>query len=342
VRRPTLEHEVRRRVAALPAVRLLGRHDVVGLVIDRPGQEVVGVRVIGRDDGSAEQELCSDLVVVATGRGSRLPVWLEQLGYPRPPRRQVAVGVGYASREVRLAPGALGDDVVALSGPTPARPRGGGLSLVEGGRCLVTLMGMLGDHPPTDPVAFTRWAGDLALEDIGLALDDAEPLADPVAHRHPTSVWHRYDATAMPSGLVVVGDAVCALNPIYGQGMTVAALQAKELGNQLAAGPFRPSRFQRRAARLAGVAWALSTGGDLAFPEVEGPRTPATWALGHYVGLVQAGAARDPALGQAFLRVTSMVDPPSALFRPAALVRAARHLGPVLGAPTTAPQATVP
>ncbi len=313
----------------------------MGLVTDRPGHEVVAVRVIGRDDGSAEQELWCDLVVVATGRGSRLPVWLEQLGYPRPPRRQLTVGVGYASREVRLAPGALGDDLVALSGPTPARPRGGGLSLVEGGRCLVTLMGMLGDHPPTDPVTFTRWARDLALEDIGRALRDAEPLADPVAHRHPTSVWHRYDSTPMPGGLVAVGDAVCTLNPIYGQGMTVAALQAMELRRQLGTGPLRPRRFQGHAARLAGVAWALSTGGDLAFPEVEGPRTAATRALGRYVGLVQAGAAHDPALGRAFLRVTSLVDPPSALFRPAVVARAARHRGSRPGVPATAPPATV-
>jgi 2-polyprenyl-6-methoxyphenol hydroxylase-like FAD-dependent oxidoreductase len=326
VSRPTLEAALRRRVLALPHMRLLGGHDVVGLIGD--GRRVRGARVIGRADGSADEELPADLVVDATGRGSRLPIWLESLGHPRPPQERVAIGVGYASRRYRLTPDALGDDLVAISAPSPQHRRGAGLAMIEGGVCLVTLMGILGDHPPTDPERYAGFAADLALQDIPQALQDAEPLDAPVAYHYPTSIRRRYDRlTRFPDGLAVLGDAVCTLNPIYGQGITVAALEAVTLRRHLATGrALRPRVYLRDIGRIAGVAWAMSLGADLSFPEVEGPRTPASRLLGRYVARLQAGAAHDPRLGRAFLRVVSMVDPPAALFRPSVLVPAmTRH-----------------
>ena len=280
--------------------------------------------MIGRADGSAEEWLEADLVVDATGRGSRLPSWLEAAGYPSPQRERVVVRVGYASRQYRLAPGALGGDLVLLSAPTPDRPRGGALSVIEGDRCMVTLMGVLGDHPPTDPPGFERFAGDLALGDVREVLDGAEPLDEPVGYRYPASVRTRYDRlTRFPEGLVVLGDAVCSLNPIYGQGMTVAALEAVALRRHLAdGGPPRSRQYRRDVGRISGLAWDLATNADLSFPEVVGRRTPASRALGRFVARVQAGAAQDARLGTAFLRVTSMVDPPQALLRPATLARA--------------------
>ena len=324
VSRPTLEAVVRRRVLALPGVRVLGGRDVVGLTASRDRRRVVGARVIGRADGSAEEQLPGDLVVNATGRGSRLPSWLEALGCPPPQQERVDIGVGYASRRYRLPPGALGNDLVLLSAPTPGRPRGGGLSLIEGDQCLVTLMGVLGDHPPTDPDGFERFAADLALPDVREVLQHAEPLDEPVAFRYPSSIRRRYDRlTRFPDGLAVLGDAVCTLNPIYGQGMTVAALEAAALRRHLARGrSLRPRGYLRDIGRISGVAWAMALGADLSFPEVEGPRTPATQMLGRYVGRLQAGAAHDPRLGRAFLRVTSLVDPPPMLLRPSVLVRA--------------------
>ncbi|MGW1343657.1 FAD-dependent oxidoreductase [Kribbella sp. NPDC002412] len=327
VSRPALEAAVRRRVLALPSVRVLGRHDVAGVIAD--GRRIVGARVVGRADGSAPEELPGDLVVDATGRGSRLPVWLEALGFPAPRQDRLAVGVGYASRRYRLRPGALGNDLVVISAPCPARPRGGGLSRIEDGTCLVTLMGVLGDHPPTDPDGFTRFAADLALPDLSRILATAEPLDDPVAYRYPASRWLRYDRLdRFPSGLAVLGDAICTLNPVYGQGMTVAALEADALRRQPADG--RPLLgYLRETGRIAGAAWALARGADLSFPEIPGRRTTADRFFGRYVGMLQAGAARDEHLGRAFLRVTSLVDPPTALLRPAVVARALAAASPV-------------
>ena len=323
VSRPTLEAVIRRRVLALPAVHVLGGRDVVGLTSSRDGCLVTGARVIGRADGSAEEQLEGDLVVDATGRGSRLPIWLEALGCPPPPQERVDVGVGYASRRYRLRPGALGTDLVLLSAPTPGRPRGGGLSLIEGDQCQVTLMGVLGDHPPIDPDGFEGFAADLALPDVHDVLQHAEPLDEPSAFRYPSSIRHRYDRlTQFPDGLVVLGDAVCTLNPIYGQGMTVAALEAAALRRHLSRGrSLRPRGYMRDVGRISGVAWAMALGADLSFPEVEGRRTAANRMLSRYVGKLQAGAVHDPRLGRAFLRATSLVDPPPALLRPSVLLR---------------------
>jgi 2-polyprenyl-6-methoxyphenol hydroxylase-like FAD-dependent oxidoreductase len=168
--------------------------------------------------------------------------------------------------------------------------------VIEGGQCLVTLMGILGDHSPTDPEGFARFAADLSLPDVYRVLEDAEPLEEPVAYRYPASIRNRYDRlTRFPDGVAVLGDAVCTLNPIYGQGMTVVALQAAALRRHLANGrPLRPRAYLRDVGRITGIAWALALGGDLSFPEVEGRRTPASRLLGRYVGRLQAGAAHDP------------------------------------------------
>lgn len=310
VTRPALERAVRRRVAALPAVTVLGGRDVVGLVTERERPRVRGVRVFDRADGSAEEQLDADLVIEATGRGSRLQAWLEELGLPRPPQERIEVGVGYTSRRYRIDPTAFGGALAVISGPSPRRRRAGALSLVGDNEWLLTLMGVLGDHPPTDDEGMVRFAADLHLTDLHRALATGTPLDAPATHRHPVSTRYRYDRmSAFPEGLSVVGDAVCCLNPVYGQGMTVAAMQAICLHKN-------PWASRRELGRSAQAAWSLAKGADLSIPGVHGPRPPGSRMLARHVDRVQAGAAVDPRLGRRFLRVTSLVDPPSALVRP--------------------------
>ncbi|MGH3871337.1 MAG: hypothetical protein ACRDSR_07450 [Pseudonocardiaceae bacterium] len=148
--RPFLEGHVRQRVRALPSVRFVEGCDAVGLVTDIERRRVTGVRVAHRDKGAMVQTVTADLVVDATGRGLRTPVWLEQLGYPRPEVDRVEIRLGYSSRHYRLRPGALGADMAIFTAPTPGNHRGVALAPLEGGRHIVTLVGILGDHPPTD------------------------------------------------------------------------------------------------------------------------------------------------------------------------------------------------
>jgi len=326
VSRPALEAGLRARVRALPRVTLMDRCDGAGLTTTANGAAVTGVRVIRRADGSAEETLAADLVVDATGRHSRVPAALEALGYGRPPVERIGIGVGYATRTYRLGRDALGGDLGILVGATPEHPRGGALATVEGRRCLLTLFGVLGDHPPTDVAGFEGFAGTLQCPEIYEAVRDAEPLDEPVAFRHPASVRHRYERLRrFPDGLLVMGDAVCTFNPIYGQGMSVVAVQGLALRRHLAEakGP-RPLEFLREVGRIVDVPWGMAAGGDLSFPGVEGRRTVGMRVLGTYVTRLQAGAAHDARLGRAFLRVAGLVDPPQALLRPGVVARALR------------------
>ena len=323
--RPLLEAGLRARVRTLPCVEFMDRCDVAGLTASDDGR-VTGARVIARLDGSAEQTLTADLVVDATGRGSRTPAWLEMLGYPRPPVERVRIGLGYASRTYRLVPGLLDGDLGILTAATPDHPRGGALAAMENDRFLVTLFGILGDHPPTDPGGFTDFAATLQFPDIHQALRDAEPLDEPVPFRHPASVRHRYERLSrFPESLLVMGDAMCTFNPIYGQGMSVVALQALALRAHLQQHTRpQPVRFFRQIGRIVDVPWSMATGGDLAFPKVAGQRTMQMRVLNGYLAKLFAGAAHDPRLGRAFLRVAGLVDPPQALLAPGVAARVLR------------------
>ena len=324
--RPVLEGRVRARVRALPNVRLVDRCDVVGLATTPDRRRVTGARLLRRADGSAEELLGADLVVDATGRGARTPAWLEALGYPRPPVAQVRVGLGYATRIYRLPPDALGGDLAVLQAATPRHPRAGALQVLEGDRWMVTLAGILGDHPPTDPVGFLDFARTLRFPDIYQAVRDAEPLDDPVAFRFPASVRHRYETLdRFPDGLLVMGDAVASFNPIYGQGMSVAALEALALRRHLEHGTApRPRNWFRELARVVDVPWDIAAGGDLVFPGVQGRRTAKVRLVSAYLARLHAAAAHDADLAGAFLRVVGLVAPPGSLLRPGVAARVLR------------------
>ena len=140
--RPLLEHHIRSRVAALPTVTITPHCPVTGLITE--GDRVTGVR-------TGDTQVAADLVVDASGRGSRTPSWLVELGYPAPAEDRIEVGLRYVTRTYRLPPGSLGCDVAVLTAATPAIPRGALLAATEGGRHIVTAAGMGDDPPPTRP-----------------------------------------------------------------------------------------------------------------------------------------------------------------------------------------------
>jgi flavin-dependent dehydrogenase len=324
--RPVLEGHVRARVRALPNVAFLDSCDIMSLAATPDGRRVTGARVQRREGDSTEEVLGADLVVDATGRGSRTPLWLETLGYGRPVKDEVRIRLGYATRNYRLPRGALGGDLAALHGLTPQHPRGGALQMLDADRLMVTLGGVLGDHPPTDPDGFLAFARSLRFPDIYDTIRDAEPLDDPVAFRFPASVRHRYERlTRFPDGLLVLGDAVSSFNPIYGQGITVAALEALALRRHLEQGiQPQPRRVFADLARVVDVPWDIAAGGDLVFPGVPGRRTLKGRLISAYLARLHAAAAHDATLASAFVQVIGMVAPPQSLLGPGVALRVLR------------------
>ncbi|MGH3973705.1 MAG: FAD-dependent oxidoreductase [Pseudonocardiaceae bacterium] len=318
--RPFLEGQIRARVRALPGVTFLENTNIVGLTATADGRRVTGARVRGRDGETVD--VPADLVVDATGRGSRTPVWLEQLGYQRPAESRADIGLGCATRTYRLRPGALGQDLLIGTGRTLDNPRLGALAAVEGGRHIVTLGGILGNHPPTDPAGFDAFAASLPFADIAEAIAGARPLDDPISFRFPASVRHRYELLPQfPDGLLVIGDAVSSFNPIYGQGMTVIANQALVLRRLLAhsantATRPDPNQYFRAIAKVIDPPWDIAVSADLSFPGVPGTRTGKIRMGNAYLSRLHAAAASDVALGAAFVRVIGLVDRPEGLLRP--------------------------
>jgi 2-polyprenyl-6-methoxyphenol hydroxylase-like FAD-dependent oxidoreductase len=326
--RPLLEDRVRARVRDLPGVTIRTPVEVLDLTAD--GHRITGVRVRERGTDGDGDTLAADLVLDATGRGSHTPVWLDELGFPRPSESTIEIGVGYTTWDFPRRPGDQGGDLAAIIGPTVDVPRFGAMIASEGDRWQVTAGGYVGDHASaTDVAAFRAFAATLPAPDIGDLVADREPLAPGKLHRFPNSRRRHYEKLRrFPRGFLVIGDALSSFNPAYGQGMTVAAAEAAALRDLLAAGsvddPRFAARFFRRTARIIDVPWGIAAGGDLRLHGVQGPRTPKVRIVNAYVARVLAATAVDPVVGRAFLRVANTVDRPEALLRPSIALRVLR------------------
>ncbi len=323
--RPVLEARVRERVRALGNVRWLEEHAIRGLVTTPDRHRVTGVRVV-RENGGNEQHVTADLVIDATGRGSRAPVWLTELGYPAPAESRVKVDLAYTTRHFRLSDDPYGTDLGINAVASPANPRGAFFPKLHDGTSMLSLTGILGNHPPTDPDGFLAFAESVSAPEIYAAITAGEPVDDAVTMHFPASVRRRYEKLRrFPQGFLVIGDAVCSFNPVYGQGMTVAAMEAVVLREHLKRGSgVRARRFFREIARHINVPWDISAGADLGFPGVTGKRTLKVRLGNAYMARLHTAAAHDARLTEAFFRVAGLVDSPNALMRPRMIMRVLR------------------
>jgi|HubBroStandDraft_1064217.scaffolds.fasta_scaffold11767_2 2-polyprenyl-6-methoxyphenol hydroxylase-like FAD-dependent oxidoreductase len=322
--RDLMESVVRRHARKPPNVEFLDQHDVEGL-LHRDGV-VTGVHVSDRKPGGAEREIHAELVVDATGRGSRAPEWLRALRFAVPEDTVVDSFVGYASRLFRGAPRIPDGHRAAFLMPRPpAMKRGGVLFPHEDNLFLVTLAGAIRDYPPSDEAGFLEFARSLRAPHIYEALRAATPVSDISISRSTANRLRHFDRMSRwPSGLVVVGDAVCAFNPIYGQGMTVAALEATALGEMLRRGTFDARRFQQSIAKIVAPVWEMATLEDFRYHETVGQR-PSGARLGHaYMDAVFALAPHDAWAAERVSRVFQLLLPTTALFAPSMLIRLVR------------------
>jgi 2-polyprenyl-6-methoxyphenol hydroxylase-like FAD-dependent oxidoreductase len=326
--RSLVERHVLRRVRGLQSVRFADGREITGLLTADGARRVAGVTVRGRADGAAET-LAADLVVDATGRGSRVPRWLVEMGYPAPEVSEVKVDVGYATRVFRRPDAAphrwRSLYVLDLH---PGSGRVGCIFYIEDQKWMATLAGPLGDHPPPDEEGYREFAKSLPSRELYDVLATAEPLGDIATFRFPSNLRRRYERMErLPEGLIVVGDALCCFNPVYGQGMTAAALCAAALRDVLSAPAGKdglPARFHKKIGGILDVPWLLSTFEDWRNPRVEGARPPGFALLGAYLERIHTLSHSDPDLVGRFFRVMNMVASPAVLFAPSVVARVLR------------------
>jgi 2-polyprenyl-6-methoxyphenol hydroxylase-like FAD-dependent oxidoreductase len=326
--RPLLEGTLRRRVLRLPNVRILDHTSATALVVEQGNVQGVHVRV--QQPGEAGTTVTADLVVDASGRASRSPEWLESFGYGKPAAEEVHVGIGYTTRIFRRSPHDLDGDMGALLAPKPPHEQRIGFMLaMEGNRWMVTLGGWLGNHAPIDPDGYLEFARTLSRPDIYDVIKHAEPLTHAVTYAFPSNLRRRYEAfTRFPGHYVVMGDALCSFNPLYGQGMSVATLEALALRECLEQAPsvrevWRP--FFKTAGKIIDGPWMIAAGSDFAFAGVTGAKPRGTSAVNWYLDRVHRAASSDRHVCRAFFDVANLLKPAPSLFRPSILARVWRE-----------------
>jgi 2-polyprenyl-6-methoxyphenol hydroxylase-like FAD-dependent oxidoreductase len=322
--RPLLEGHVRRRLLALPNVRAIENCAVQGLTASADTASVTGVRV--RIDGGAEQIIAADLVVDASGRGSQSPAWLDSLGYARPAEERIEIGLGYTTRLYRRRPTDLGGRIaVVVAGSEPNWRNG--VILFQSEDCwIVSVGGYFGDVAPDNDQMFAAYTGSFPTQEIHDIVTRAEPLGDFKTYRYPANLRRRYERLArFPNNYLVFADAICSFNPVYGQGMTVAAQQAVLLREALRAGTVDLARrFFTAAAGVIDNPWDIAVGNDLRHPQVKGPRPAKVKFINWYIGKLHRAAERDGNLANAFLRVANREASPQSLLHPSIVARVIR------------------
>ena len=322
--RPLLEGQVRARVLARANVAIVDGRDVLGVMASEDRACVTGVRVRRPDGG--EDVFSADLVVDASGRASKSRAWLEALGYAPPEQEEVRVGLSYTSRLYRRRPEHLGGKFGVLVTTQPPNTRGGAVLAIEGDRWIVSVSGYFGEHAPANADGFEAFLAGLPSRAIYDLVRTAEPLSDFTTFKFPASTRNRYETLKrFPEGYLVFGDAISRFNPVFGQGMSSAALQAAALRDSLGRGGRALWRgFFRRAARVVDAPWSIAVGADLAFPRTEGRRGPMVNFLNWYIAKLHRAAHRDPVLALAFHKVANLIAPPPSILRPGIVWRVLR------------------
>ncbi len=330
--RTLLEWIVRRRLAALENIKLIDGAQVKGLLANGDRTCITGIKLSRRhrqrEAALAQPEtLTADLIVDTSGRNSILPEWLEALGYPPVQETIVNSYLGYASRWYRCPDHAQVDWQGMLIAPKPPhQSRGGVLYPVEGNCWVVTLSGIGDDHPPIEEDGFLAFANSLRNPVLYDVIKDAAPLSSISSYRRTENRLRHYDQLArFPDGIVALGDAVCAFNPVYGQGMTVAAMGAVTLETCIKERLSQPDndlsglsqQFQKQLAQVVAMPWTMAIGEDFRWPTTQGGKPDwATRLMHRYLDQMGMVAIDRPEVFQTFVEVMHMLKPPTALFQP--------------------------
>lgn len=321
-----LELKIRQRLQQFDRLQFIDQSKVNQLITNADNSEITGVE-IRHLKTQQTQQLTTQLVVDATGRNSNTPKWLTQLGYQPPEETVINAFLGYGSRWYQQ-PDDLQVDWKALliENLAPSQGRGAVLYPIEGNRWIVTLSGLGRDYPPTDEAEFLEFARSLRHPIIYDVIKNAQPLSPVYPYRRTENRLYHYEKlTRLPQGLVMLGDAVCAFNPVYGQGMTTAALGALTLDHCLQSQKQLKNLtpiFQKKLFKVIQTPWLMATGEDIRWPMTEGGEINWMTQLNQgYFNQMMLIMKDHPDLYQTFTEVIHMLKSPTAFFHPKYLIK---------------------
>ena len=320
--RPFFEHHVRQTVADMPGLEILTATTFKSWLTTADGKGVSGIVV---DDRQGERELTADLFVDARGQASGICSELATLGYDRPPEEEVQVDLGYTSRLYRHDQYKADWSLLTIY-PSPPRSWSGGLiEKVENDKWIVTQFGYFGDHAPADEKGFMQHAQNLDVPLVAEFLEKGSPISDFETFGTRICRMRRFEKLAsFPDRLLVVGDAVCSLNPIYGQGMTKAAKEADHLGDSLESHYASNNSIRgfsdsyRRSLPGVGAEWAwqLTSGADLSYPQAKGKRPFGNDLMAWYIKRLFIASFRNYGARKRLFDVLMLEKSPATAFSP--------------------------
>ncbi|MBZ0277747.1 MAG: FAD-dependent monooxygenase [Anaerolineae bacterium] len=324
VSRPTIDWYVRQQLRKRDNIEFIAQTEVDDFVTSEDKVTVTGIQTRSHRDTS-RRVMLADLVVDASGRGSKTPEWLATMGYPRVPQSRVNAFLGYSSRWYKVPQERNYDWHLMLVNLEPNKGlfHGGGAQIVEDNKLVATLIGVNKHYPPTDEAEFLEFARQLASPALYEIIKELEPISPVYGYRRTENIWNHYETVErFPERLLLVGDAYCCFNPVYGQGMTVAAIEMQRLDTILrsrGAGNLDqlPREFFSALAGIVRNPWLLATGEDLRYPGTEGDR-PGWFShlTQQYVEIIIKALPLDTELGLAFAKVVHLIEPPQSLFHP--------------------------
>ena len=322
--RNLIENVIRKRLLNYARLTFMEGHQVCELLASSDKREITGVRL--KDSQGQESTLRANLTVNASGRNSKAIQWLQALGYEKPQEQSINSFLGYATRWYQCPNHHQADwKGINLMPKAPEFKRGGVIIPVEGNRWIVILSGIGGDYPPTNELGFLKFARSLRSPVIYEAIKDAQPLSPVYGFRRNDNHLRHYEKLErFPENFLILGDAVCSFNPVYGQGMSVAALGALTLKSCLQQQKQNrvnlnlkgvSHRFQKQLAQVNNTPWLMATGEDLNWPTTVGGETSPIMKLIHfYMKSVKIVSCHDRRIQKIFTEVINMTKPSSALF----------------------------
>lgn len=333
-RRIWIDSLVRKRIAFLSNVEIKSNIQVKRLAFDPDFNRITGVLYQYQEDADQLNEhkedfLSAELVIDCSGRGSKINKWLKELSFSDIPKTEVDPKLGYASCLLDIPETYNGVRNIEVAPHVPDNPRAAGLWEVEKGTWLLTLIGMTGKYPPSDISGFKAFSDALPTPSISNILEQAQVISDIQSFRGTKNIWRHFETmSSYPHGLLVMGDALCAFNPLHGQGLTLIAQSAEILEQALYKGcvvNFSDTWSQsvyRKLNRVFISAWMFAVSEDMRWPETIGRKVDWKLKLAYrYTDLLLKTCQYSEHTTQVCLSVANMIKSPLSLIHPGILLR---------------------